>query len=54
MATSASLSLSDNLNASWWSDCDWCCQLQDLPNEVLVLILGYLPLPDLANTRLVS
>lgn len=28
--------------------------LLELPDEVLAHILSYLPLPDLANTRLVS
>ena len=52
-------SFSASFERSWCSEegdsfCSSSLGLLDLPSEVLVLILRYLPLSDLANTRLVS
>ncbi len=54
MASTGTSILSESLNASCMSNYEWQYQLEDLPNELLTLILGYLPLSDLAKTRLVS
>lgn len=49
---------SENFEQSWSGEEDSFLSssfgLLDLPSEVLVLILRYLPLSDLANARLVS